>query len=367
MGLSGVEMAVRGKISALGLIVRKIYDQNIFSYFWVHDAINKRALEAQKQNQNISSLIDAMNEKQAKQSNDVDSESTSAVSSRRQSAVAFNPTSTLSSIAEINSNKDNLSPTSNSITSKQTARSRNSIQSGHSNQTNATQQGDKGNTISLPIINRLLKQKKLMDAAECETYSDHSSAWGAIDDGCYFDGSDEGTDDSNPPSPTEKVTVTHRRNSSNKPSTRKNSTITVSSGLTAIMGTQKIYSNLNQNGVAGGKSISTWGSSGVGENPSMDIDRDNDNKVQVLLTPSEQQFFDIIRMRTAEVKVAQIRAERLARHLWTSRHIKKDPRLHKLVSIKVSILLILVLHYDINASIINFRSYLDSADGTSNR
>lgn len=53
------------------------------------------------------------------------------------------------------------------------------------------------------------------------------------------------------------------------------------------------------------------------------------------LTSSEEQFFDVVRMRTTEVKVAQIRVERFARRIWTQRDIRVDPVLSKLTPLRI--------------------------------
>ena len=53
------------------------------------------------------------------------------------------------------------------------------------------------------------------------------------------------------------------------------------------------------------------------------------------LTYSEEQFFDVIRMRTAEVKVAQIRVEKFARRLWFNKDYRNDKQLSKLTNINI--------------------------------
>lgn len=53
------------------------------------------------------------------------------------------------------------------------------------------------------------------------------------------------------------------------------------------------------------------------------------------LTSSEEQFFDVFRMRLMEITTAQLRAESLARKLWTARQIRDNPALVKLTSLTV--------------------------------
>lgn len=58
-------------------------------------------------------------------------------------------------------------------------------------------------------------------------------------------------------------------------------------------------------------------------------------RAKMPLMSSEQQFFDIMRMRTVEVKVAEVRSQKFAKHLWTNREIRADPQLFKLTSCQV--------------------------------
>ncbi len=53
------------------------------------------------------------------------------------------------------------------------------------------------------------------------------------------------------------------------------------------------------------------------------------------LSSVEEQFFDILRMRNMEVITAQKRAEAFARRMWTARHLRKDPLLNKLTTVKI--------------------------------
>jgi len=53
------------------------------------------------------------------------------------------------------------------------------------------------------------------------------------------------------------------------------------------------------------------------------------------LTPSEEQFFDLLRMRNMEVITAQNRAESFARRLWSARLLRNDPVLSKLTTVKI--------------------------------
>ena len=53
------------------------------------------------------------------------------------------------------------------------------------------------------------------------------------------------------------------------------------------------------------------------------------------LTSSEEQFFDVFRMRLMEIKTAEDRAERFARKLWSARQIRDHPVLQKLSNINI--------------------------------
>lgn len=53
------------------------------------------------------------------------------------------------------------------------------------------------------------------------------------------------------------------------------------------------------------------------------------------LSRSEEQFFEMLRMRTAEVRVAEKRAEELARKLWTDKLLRKHPVMSKLTSVLI--------------------------------
>jgi hypothetical protein len=53
------------------------------------------------------------------------------------------------------------------------------------------------------------------------------------------------------------------------------------------------------------------------------------------LLSSEEQFFDVLRMRTMETSTATGRAESFARRLWTSRALRADPQLSKLTGINI--------------------------------
>ena len=53
------------------------------------------------------------------------------------------------------------------------------------------------------------------------------------------------------------------------------------------------------------------------------------------LSSSEMQFFDVIRMRTTEIKVAEARALEFAKRLFSSPKIRADPQLFKLSSVRI--------------------------------
>lgn len=53
------------------------------------------------------------------------------------------------------------------------------------------------------------------------------------------------------------------------------------------------------------------------------------------LLSSEEQFFDVLRMRTMETHTARGRAESFARRLWQSKALRSDPQLSKLTGINI--------------------------------
>ena len=53
------------------------------------------------------------------------------------------------------------------------------------------------------------------------------------------------------------------------------------------------------------------------------------------LLSSEEQFFDVLRMRTMETHTARGRAEGFARRLWQSKALRSDPQLSKLTGINI--------------------------------
>jgi hypothetical protein len=53
------------------------------------------------------------------------------------------------------------------------------------------------------------------------------------------------------------------------------------------------------------------------------------------LSRSEEQFFDVLRMRTLEIQLAEKRTEAFARRMWTSKVIRADPLLYKLTTVRI--------------------------------
>ena len=53
------------------------------------------------------------------------------------------------------------------------------------------------------------------------------------------------------------------------------------------------------------------------------------------LTRSEEQFFDVVRMRMTEVQVAAKRVENFARHIWNSKEVRSHPQLKTLVNVNI--------------------------------
>jgi hypothetical protein len=62
---------------------------------------------------------------------------------------------------------------------------------------------------------------------------------------------------------------------------------------------------------------------------------DVDESPTQLLTPSEEQFFDVLRMRAVEIKAAEARVMSFARHLWTNHKIRFHPTLHIFSNLRV--------------------------------
>ena len=53
------------------------------------------------------------------------------------------------------------------------------------------------------------------------------------------------------------------------------------------------------------------------------------------LTKSEEQFFDVVRMRTTEVKVAHMRSIDFAKRVFKSKYVRADPQLSKLATVRM--------------------------------
>lgn len=53
------------------------------------------------------------------------------------------------------------------------------------------------------------------------------------------------------------------------------------------------------------------------------------------LTRSEEQFFDVVRMRMTEVQVASKRVENFARHMWNSKEVRASPLVKTLVNVNI--------------------------------
>jgi hypothetical protein len=62
---------------------------------------------------------------------------------------------------------------------------------------------------------------------------------------------------------------------------------------------------------------------------------DVDETPSQLLSASEEQFFDVVRMRSVEIKAAESRALRFARHLWTNMKIRFHSDLHVFSNIRI--------------------------------
>jgi hypothetical protein len=94
---------------------------------------------------------------------------------------------------------------------------------------------------------------------------------------------------------------------------------------------------------AGGAGASLAQSNAIDDYSSDDDDDDDDDlapslaalKKKKTLMPSEDQFFDIIRMRMVEIYGAEQRAIKFARKIWSSPFIRKDPTLSLLSSINI--------------------------------
>jgi hypothetical protein len=53
------------------------------------------------------------------------------------------------------------------------------------------------------------------------------------------------------------------------------------------------------------------------------------------LTRSEEQFFDVVRMRMTEVQVAAKRVENFARYMWNSKEIRANQEVKTLVNVNI--------------------------------
>jgi len=74
------------------------------------------------------------------------------------------------------------------------------------------------------------------------------------------------------------------------------------------------------------------------EDESAAADKEEDSAredVVPTLTSSEEQFFDLLRMRSMEVITAQNRAESFARRLWSARLLRNDAALSKLTTVRI--------------------------------
>jgi len=67
---------------------------------------------------------------------------------------------------------------------------------------------------------------------------------------------------------------------------------------------------------------------------SVELD-DDGAEPDITLSPSEEQFFDVVRMRSVEIKAAQVRALGFARRVWSSMKHRRDPVYHWFTSINI--------------------------------
>jgi hypothetical protein len=85
-----------------------------------------------------------------------------------------------------------------------------------------------------------------------------------------------------------------------------------------------------------GQGSVTFAEEGKGEDGTVaeEADATMEDVVPTLLS-SEEQFFDLLRMRNMEVITAQTRAENFARRMWSNRLLRNDPVLNKLTTVKI--------------------------------
>ena len=123
--------------------------------------------------------------------------------------------------------------------------------------------------------------------------------------------------------------------------------LTQASALPPIAGASKIEENNNKDAnlddassLGNDRSVTFADGGAPGEGGEVDNKSMGDSLVQLeagvpVLLSSEEQFFDVFRMRAMEVSTAESRAESFARRLWTARHMRKDPVLSKLTGINI--------------------------------
>jgi hypothetical protein len=360
IGLSGLEMSVRRRCSCIGIVVRKVEEQHIFSYHWVQDALTAKRLLREKEEQAaaesmkalaialppiVSTAVTTTTDDRMKlpETTRVDSAAQSVMASRtssRRPSKMDHPSHAANDNRRHSGNEGHGSaPAATSIS---TAVTKLNVQSAANHRSE-----------SMPMV---LKQNNVIQSFDYEKYSARSSAWDALDDGQFYDGSDEGSDlDSSPPSPVSHHIVPAAK--SRRPSASRRSSLsstkTHSPRMFNLIGAQptmqwavKSAAQSLNGGIKAPPAAATITATTAiaavdvdAENQAAaadDDDTDDDlEEKPIQLSSSEEQFFDMIRMRTAEIKVAQIRVERFARNLWTSASIRRDRQLSKLTDIKI--------------------------------
>lgn len=115
--------------------------------------------------------------------------------------------------------------------------------------------------------------------------------------------------------------------------TTKGESLTLPSGLGGSSILPSIDSKASRQGGSAASSIS--GLKEIESVHSSEVTRDSHVSKGHQLTKSEEQFFDVVRMRMTEVQVAAKRVENFARHMWNSKDLRNHPELKILVDVNI--------------------------------
>lgn len=404
IGLTGIELSIEGNkrgITGMGLVVRRVLDQNVFSYHWVQDAIvthkpNKPFVSPLMKMENFHKQQSVSNGFQQLKSLDSQPPSEQQAASRPYSELSSQQLSQQNSSRQDQLHTGNSQQISAQLGSNANSRkqsrdsqlgrdlippvSRGSIRSnaggpgsGDKIITESSNLPDRlsiGRTISgisfgrshsfatsdasfdlmpnslarlgsggsvrpgsgsvasstsgavarLPIIERFMKL--LPSAIDHQKFMEESAlAYDGLNRGEFFDGSDEGSRNSTAATPRNRYA----------------------------------YTSFDENDFSDLLDEDERDDYNVFEKAKKKVNKESDEvlldehrtqittdefgnllfKVHHQLTLAERQFFDVVRMRTAEVKMAQVRVEKFSRRVWTSLEVRFDKDLRKLSSIKI--------------------------------